>query len=61
MTYIEQIEEQLKKQIIPQTKKEDFESFWETEITKLRSVPVKYERRLLDLPYKTFTLYSMLF
>ena len=59
MTYAERREEKLKAQIIPQTKEEDFEEFWENSVAELRKIPLKIERKLLDLPYKTFKTYEI--
>ena len=59
MTYIERKEELLKTQIIPQTKEADFADFWREQVEKLRAVPLKVERRELDLPYKTFKVYEI--
>ena len=61
MNYIEQKEELLKTQIIPQTKEADFEAFWEGEIHALREVPLSVKRRELALPYKTFSSYEIVF
>ena len=36
MTYTQRKEEELKKQIIPQTMESDFEAFWENAVAKLR-------------------------
>lgn len=43
--YIQQKEEQLKKKIIGQTKREDFEAFWSQSVAQLREVPLQVERR----------------
>ena len=59
MTYSQRKEELLKKQIIPQTMEDDFEEFWNREIQNLRSIPLKVERELMDLPYKTFSAYKI--
>ena len=61
MTYIERKEELLKTEIIPQTKEADFEEFWEEQIKMLRKKPLKIERRALDLPYKTFKTYEIVY
>lgn len=61
MNYIQRNEEALKKQIIPQTKQADFEEFWAKQVKILRAVPLKVEKRLLDLPYKTFKAYEIVF
>ena len=57
----EQQEEQLKQQIIPQTMESDFEEFWKNAVASLRAVPLHVERKLLDLPYKTFKAYEITF
>lgn len=62
MTYAQRKEEELKKSVIPQTKKDDFETFWQTEVEKLRAVPIEYEKTKLDMPYeKAFTTYEIAF
>ena len=61
MSYIEAKEAQLKSQIIAQTKEADFESFWDAQVTTLRSVPLRIERKKMNLPYKTFTAYQINF
>ena len=61
MTYVERKEEQLKQQIIPQTMESDFEAFWKNAVAALRAVPLRVERKLLDLPYKTFKAYEVTF
>lgn len=61
MTYIERKEEMLKKQIIEQTKEADFEVFWKNQVKALREVPLKIERRELNLPYKTFKVYEIVY
>ncbi len=59
MSYVQIKEEQLKTQVISQTKLPDFEGFWKKQIENLRNIPIKYERKLLDLPYKTFKAYEI--
>ncbi len=59
MTYAERREEILKTQIIPQTMEEDFEEFWVNSVAAMRKIPIKTERKLLDLPYKTFKTYEI--
>ena len=62
MGYIEDREAVLKTKIVPQTKKADFEEFWEKSVAELRSVPLKVERKKLTTPYdKTFTTYEIKF
>ncbi len=62
MTYTQRKEEELKKQIIPQTMESDFEAFWENAVAKLRAVPLRVERELItDLPYKAFKTYQITF
>ena len=53
MSYIEEKEKALKNKIIPQTKKDDFEAFWQSEVSALREIPLEITRTKLDLPYKT--------
>ncbi len=61
MTYIQMKEEKLRSQIIAQDKRSDFEDFWKTQTDGLRKIPIKYERKLLDLPYKTFKAYEIVY
>lgn len=61
MSYISRKEEAFKKQIIPQTMEEDFALFWQKEVEEMRKVPIEIERRELDLPYKTFKVYEIVF
>lgn len=61
MTYAERKEAELKKRVIPQTKNDDFEAFWQKEVAQLRAVPIHYERRQLTLPYNTFDAYEITF
>ncbi len=61
MNYSARKEAELKKRIIPQTKKADFEEFWQREVAHLRTVPIHFERRLLTLPYKTMDAYEITF
>ena len=58
MTYVERKEEKLKQQIIAQTMESDFEDFCKNAVAALRAVPLRVERKLLDLPYKTFKAYE---
>ena len=58
--YLKKHEEKLKKMIIPQTKKADFEAFWEKEVAGLRAVPLKIQRTPMKTPYeKTFRSYHL--
>lgn len=60
--YSKEKEKQLKQEIIPQNKKPDFEKFWEDEVSKLRRIPLKIERKKLDTPYdSTFLTYEISF
>lgn len=61
MKYINAKEELLKMQVIPQTAEPDFADFWRSEVEKLRAVPLNFERKLLDLPYRTFRAYEVTF
>lgn len=62
MGYIQEIEEKLKKSIIPQTKRDDFEQFWQEQVEMLRQIPLKITRERLVLPYdKTFLTYKITF
>ena len=58
--YAKEKEELLKKQIIPQTKKADFEEFWKNEVDNLRKIPLNVERKKIDTPYdSTFSTYEI--
>lgn len=59
MTYCESKENELKSTVIPQNAKPDFQTFWQEQISLLRSVPLSVTRTKLDLPYKTFTTYEI--
>ncbi len=61
MSYIEKKEEALRSQVIAQTKEADFEQFWNSEIREMRKVPLTVKRKALDLPYKTFSSYEIVF
>ena len=61
MNYVQQKEAELKTRVIPQTGREDFEIFWRQQVSALRGVDLKVERKLLDLPYKTFRAYEITF
>ena len=61
MDFIEEKEAQFKMQIIAQTKKTDFGSFWEEQVTALREIPLRIEKKQMNLPYKTFTAYEITF
>lgn len=58
--YSHQKEELLKKEIIPQTKKNDFSDFWEKEVEKLRRIPLTVKREKLSTPYdSSFLTYKI--
>lgn len=60
--YNNQWEEDLKKKVIPQNKKDDFEEFWKKSVEKLRSVPLEVKREVHHTPYeKTFMTYEITF
>lgn len=62
MQYSEYHQAQLEKEIIAQTKNDDFEAFWSEQIAALRGFPITYRREKLSLPYeKTFTTYLVTF
>ncbi len=50
--YLKQHEEKLKKMIVPQTKKEDFEAFWSEQVAFLHTVPLEVQREVMDTPYE---------
>lgn len=58
--YANEWEEDLKKKVIPQCMKDDFEEFWEKSVAKLRSVPLEVKREVHHTPYeKTFMTYEI--
>lgn len=59
MNCVKRKEAELQGNIISQTKKDDFKSFWQNKIEKLRTVELKYERVRLDLPYRAFDAYEI--
>lgn len=60
MHYEQQKTAELEKRVISQTKKGDFEEFWNTQVEALRKIPLQYTREKLDLPYeKTFLSYKI--
>jgi len=59
MNYIENQEAKLQTQIIAQTARQDFESFWKSQTDMLRTVPLKYERTRLVLPYRAFDTFEI--
>ena len=60
MNYVERKEEELKKKVIEQTMKDDFESFWREEVKKLRMIPLEIVRKKVYFPYeKTFVTYEI--
>ena len=61
MSYISRKEELFKQQVIPQTMEDDFAEFWKAEVEAMRKVPLSVKRRELDLPYKTFKTYEIVF
>ena len=53
-------EKELQGKVIAQTKKEDFEAFWQTQVAQLRAVPLQVKRKKLETPYqKTFTSWEI--
>ena len=62
MTFIKQKEEALMGKVIAQTKKEDFEAFWQQAVVAMRAVPLSYTREKVDTPYdKSFTTYKIVY
>lgn len=62
MGYISDREEQLKKNVYPQTKRADFDAFWKRSVEELRSVPLEVRRKKVETPYdKTMTTYEITF
>ena len=60
MLYEKEREQELLHKIIPQTKPEDFEEYWEKALAQLRSVEIKIKRKKLDTPYtKTVTSWEI--
>lgn len=59
-TYEINREEELKKKVIPQTKRDDFEAFWKANVEQLRQKPIEIKREVLKTPYeKTFMTYQI--
>ena len=55
MSYVSEKEAFLKANVYPQTKKPDFEAFWERAVAELRSRPLSITRERLKTPYdRTF-------
>ena len=52
MSFIEDKEIELQGKIIPQTKKADFEEFWQAQVAALRAIPLQIKRKKLDTPYR---------
>ena len=60
MSYLSEQEEILKKKIIPQDAKEDFEDFWRNNVQWLRTIPLEIKRKKLVTPYdKTVTTWEI--
>ena len=60
MSYLSEQEEILKKKIIPQDAKEDFEAFWRSNVQWLRTIPLQIKRKKLVTPYdKTVTTWEI--
>lgn len=58
--YVLEKEEQLKKKIWAQTKRPDFEEFWEKSVAQMREVPLQIQRTPYKTPYeKTFLTYEI--
>ena len=52
MTYVEKIEQNLQKQVIPQNMQPDFSEFWQENIRQLREIPIEVQRKKLETPYE---------
>ena len=62
MTYEQNKERQLQKNILPRTVPEDFARFWTAQVDALRKIPLSVARKKLDLPFeKTFLTYEITF
>jgi len=58
--FIKEKEKELQGQVIPQTKKEDFEAFWQAQVAQLRTVPIQVKRKKMETPYqKLFTTWEI--
>lgn len=58
--FIQKKEESLKKKIYDQTKREDFEEFWEKAVAQMRAVPLQVKRWKKETPYeKSFITYEL--
>ena len=51
MSYAEERENALVNKVIAQTKKPDFEEFWQRSVAQMRSVPIQIKRKKLETPY----------
>lgn len=54
MDYRKDKEIQLAAKVIPQTKRDDFETFWDAQLALLRAIPVSYHRTRLTTPYEKY-------
>jgi len=62
MYYEQEKEALLQKQVLPQTRRDDFEEFWRGQVDALRQIPLQVKREKLDLPFeKTFLTYQISF
>lgn len=58
--FVQEKEAELRGQVIPQTKKADFEAFWQVQVAQLRAVPLQVKREKKQTPYeKTFTTWEI--
>ena len=62
MDYRARKENELKKAVLPQTMKPDFEEFWTKQVTLLREVPLQVTREKVELPFeKSFLTWKICF
>ncbi len=62
MSYANEREKELMGQVIPMTKKDDFESFWADKVKKLREIPIEIERIKLETPFDSmYTTYEIIY
>lgn len=52
MSFTEEKEKELQSKIIAQTKKDDFEAFWQEQVAFMRAVPLQIKRKKLETPYR---------
>ena len=59
MSFLEERIEELSKYIPPQTKRDDFDAFWESTIQQAKSVPLHAKAEKIDYPSPYVTVYDI--